>query len=126
MDIFKGLWVIPLLLFMGCATVAVTGAGVGVNYTITNVAYKTFTYPLNRVDRATIRALKKMDIKVIDDSKTEKGRRIKAATKELDIIIDLEKITARVTEIRVDARKSAILKDKATAAEIINQVGKNL
>jgi len=70
--------------------------------------------------------LKKMDIKTIDDYKTVDGRTIIAATKELDIAIDLEEVTSKTTQIKVDARKRVLLKDKATAAEIINQVGKNL
>ena len=67
-----------------------------------------------------------MDIKIIDDSKTEDGRIITAATKELDIVIHLEDVTTKTTQVKVDARKRVVLKDKATAAEIINQVGKIL
>ena len=71
-------------------------------------------------------ALKKMNIKIINDSKIEDGRTITAVTKELDIVINLEEVTSKTTQIKVDARKRVVLKDKATAAEIINQVGKNL
>jgi hypothetical protein len=71
-------------------------------------------------------ALKKMNIKIINDSKLEDGRTITAVTKELDIVINLEEVTSKTTQIKVDARKRVVLKDKATAAEIINQVGKIL
>ena len=71
-------------------------------------------------------ALKEMGIKVVDDSTTEKGKRIKAATEELDIIIDLEQVTAKVTKVNVNARKGPMIKDKATASEIIAQVAKAL
>ena len=67
-----------------------------------------------------------MDIKIIDDSKSENGRTITAATNELDIEINLEEVTSKTTQVKVDARKRVVLKDKATAAEIINQVGKIL
>jgi hypothetical protein len=67
-----------------------------------------------------------MDIKIIDDSKSEDGRIISAVTKELDIVIHIEEVTPKTTQLKVDARKRVILKDKATAAEIINQVGKIL
>jgi hypothetical protein len=67
-----------------------------------------------------------MDINIIDDRKSEDGRTITAATKELDIVISLEEVTTKTTQVKVDARKSVVLKDKATAAEIINQVGKFL
>jgi hypothetical protein len=104
----------------------VTGAGIGVSYTLTNVAYRSFSSPLNQVHEATISALKEMDIKIIDDIKVVNGRSITADTMGLDIVIDLERVTLKTTQIKVDARKNVLLKDKATAAEIINQVGKNL
>jgi hypothetical protein len=105
---------------------ALTGAGVGVSYTLSNVAYRSFSSPVGRVHHATIDALKKMDITVINDSKSEDGRTITAATKELDIVINLEEVTSKTTQVKVDAREKVVLKDKATAAEIINQVGKIL
>lgn len=122
------MWTLFLLISFtsGCTAVAVTGAGVGINYTITNVAYKTFNYPIKDVEKATKKALKRMDIKFIAESDTEKGKKIKAATAELDIVIDLESITSKTTKIKVDAKKGPILKDKATAAEIIHQVEKDL
>ena len=115
-----------LLLLSGCAAIALTGAGVGISYTLSNVAYRSFSSPLDRVHHATIAALKKMDIKIIDDIKLEDGRTITAATMQLDISINLEEVTSKTTQIKVDARKRVVLKDKATAAEIINQVEKIL
>ena len=105
---------------------AAAGAGVGASYTLSNVAYRSFSLPVDRVHQATISALKKMDIKIIEDNKSEDGRTITADTEELDIVIDLEEVTSKTTQIKVDARKRVVLKDKATAAEIINQVGKIL
>ena len=113
----------------GCATVALTalsGVGFAVHYSQSNVASKTFTFPMDQADKATMSALQKMSIKVVVDNRTKKGKRIKAATDELDIIIDLEQVTAMVTKINVDARKGPVLKDKATAGEIIAQVSKAL
>ena len=118
------LFLIPVL--TGCAALVVTGAGIGVSYTLTNVAYRSFSSPLNQVHEATIAALKEMDIKIVDDIKVVNGRSITADTMGLDIVIDLERVTLKTTQIKVDARKNVLLKDKATAAEIINQVGKNL
>jgi hypothetical protein len=117
-------FLIPLLL--GCTAIALTGAAAGISYTLSNVAYRSFSSSVDRVHHATIAALKKMDIKIIDDYKTEDGRTITADTKELDIVINLEEVTSKTTQVKVDARKRVVLKDKATAAEIIKQVGKNL
>lgn len=118
------IFILPLV--SGCTAIALTGAGAGISYTLSNVAYRSFSFPVDRVHHATIDALKKMDIKVIDDRESEDGRTITAATKELDIVINLEEVTLKTTQVKVDARKSVVLKDKATAAEIINQVGKIL
>jgi hypothetical protein len=114
-------FILPLL--SGCTAIALTGAGVGVSYTISNVAYRSFSSPVDPVHDASVAALKKMDIKIIDDSKSEDGRIITATTRELDIVINLEEVTSKTTLVKVDARKRVFLKDKATAAEIINQVG---
>ena len=119
--------VVFLLLFLsGCTAVALTGAGVGVSYTLSNVAYRSFSSPVDQVHNATITALKKMGIMITDDGESDGGRTITAETSDLDIIIILEKVTSKTTQVKVDARKNVILKDKATAAEIINQVGKIL
>jgi hypothetical protein len=57
------------ILLSGCAIIAVSGAGGGVAYTITNVAYKTFVYPLEHVESATQKALRKMGIREIERKK---------------------------------------------------------
>jgi hypothetical protein len=127
MNIIRKYFIVFLLpLLSGCTAVALTGAGVGASYTLSNVAYRSFSSPRDQVHHATIDALKKMDINIIDDRRSEDRRTITAATKELDIVIILEEITAKTTQVKVDARRRVVLKDKATAAEIINQVGKIL
>ncbi len=121
--------ILLLSLTTGCAAMAVSalsGVGYAVHYTATNVACKTFSFTLDRADKATMFALRKMNIKVIGDSPTKKGKRIKAATEELDITIDLEQITSKATKISVNAKKGPMLKDKATAGEIVAQVGRIL
>jgi Protein of unknown function (DUF3568) len=127
MNIFRKYFIAFLLpVLSGCTAVALTGAGVGASYTLSNVAYRSFSSSRDQVHHATIDALKKMDINIIDDRRSEDGSTITAATKELDIVIILEEVTSKTTQVKVDARKRVVLKDKATAAEIINQVGKIL
>ncbi len=116
----------------GCAEVgiipaaAVTGGAAGVNYTLTNNAYKTISYSLADVETALNKALKKMDIKEMKSTKEEGKVNVSAITEKLDISIDLEKITPTVTKIEVSAKKGVFFKDKATATEIIVQTEKNL
>ncbi len=110
----------------GCVSVMIAGAGGGVGYTITNIAYKTVSYPIREVETAVRAALKSMDMRETLRESTDKGFRIIAETVELKIYIDLDRITNNVTKISVDARKNFILKDKSTATEIIEQTEKIL
>jgi len=122
------------LALSGCASVggltvpaaAVSGGAAGVNYSFTNNAYKTISYPVNDVEAALNQALKKMDIKETKFKKEENKVRISAVTETLNISIDLDKITPTVTKIEVSAKKGLFLKDKSTATEIIVQTEKNL
>ena len=107
----------------GCeyaVTGALTGVSMGVAYLYTNVAEKTVSFDLDRMSRATLLALKKMGISIHDQSKAEGQRRIRAKAKDLDITIKLKEITHKSTKIKVNARH-VIIKDKATALEIIRQ-----
>ncbi len=106
----------------GCASILIAGAGGGVEYTITNVAYKTVNYPMEQVQSATHAALKKMAIRYKQTVKSEKGVKIEAETMDLKIYVDLDWITVKTTKISVDARKNFVLKDKSTAAAIIEEI----
>lgn len=106
----------------GCASAALAGAGMGLNYTLANVAQKTFTHPVDRVCLATEAALERMGIELLDEEGAGTKRTFTAATEKLDIFIDFESITERATRIKVSANNGPILKDRATADEIIEQI----
>ena len=113
---------------MGLAAVpaAVSSGAAGVDYTLTNNAYKTISSPVADVEAALNKALKKMDIKETT-RKAEEGKvSVTAVTGSLDIHISLEKVTPTVTNIEVNAKKGVFLKDKSTATEIIVQTERNL
>jgi len=112
---------------MGLAVpAAVSGGAAGVNYTWTNTAYKTISYPVADVEVALNKALKKMDIKKTKREAEESKVSLTVVTSNLDIHIDLEKVTPSATSIKVNAKKGVFFKDKATATEIIVQTEKNL
>jgi len=112
---------------MGLAVpAAVSGGAAGVNYTWTNTAYKTISYPVADVEAALNKALKKMDIKKTKRKTEESKVSFMVVTSNLDIYIDLEKVTLTATSIKVNAKKGVFFKDKATATEIIVQTEKNL
>jgi archaellin len=110
-----------MMISAGCASILLTGAGGGIGYTLTNIAYKTVGYPLDEVTSAIRVALISLDISEKSIRKTSKEVEITAETSALNIDIDLELITDRTTKITVDARKSFIFKDKATATAIIEE-----
>lgn len=109
----------------GCDPVTLTaasiGAATGVSHTLGGIIYKTFTAPMKTVERANIRALNDMGIQVTSRQTNEQGERvILAAAKNRDIEVLLEPLTKNTTRIRVIAR-NGILKDSATATEIVLQ-----
>ena len=116
----------------GCEAMAVTmfgvaagtSAGTTVSYTLDGIAYKTFTAPAPKVQRATLAALRKMDLKVqpSEPSKNGAAPSIIATGRDRQIEIELEPISDQTTRIRVVAKDGVFFKDKATATEIIYQV----
>ena len=110
-----------LLLLSGCASVLIAGASGGVAYSVTNIAYKTIPCPIDQVEFANRLALIKMGMKYVEVIKTENRAKIFAETSELEIYIDLNKITPKSTKISVDAKKNFLVKDKSTAEAIINE-----
>ena len=120
---------IAALLCQGCAGVGLTlfgvGAGVtagtGTSYTLDGIAYRTFAEPSGRVRTATLAALRHMDVTVNTDDAMEGGRKILGQAGDRTVDIELAELTTRTTRMRVTARYSWVLRDRATAGEIITQ-----
>lgn len=109
----------------GCDPVSLTaasiGAGVGINHTLTGMVYKTFTAPLKTVESASVRAMNDMGIIVVSSETNDEGERlIIASAKDREIEVRLEPLTKRTTQMRVVASEG-VLKDSATATEIVMQ-----
>jgi len=138
-------WILPLLALVslsgsqGCAAVGLTlfgvGAGVtagtGVSYTLDGIAYRTFTVPEERLAAATLKTLQRMDIEVRDiavngNRSAESGRMITAVAGDRTIEIQLDRLTAKTTRMRVNAKQGWFFKDRATAMEIIAQTEQTL
>ena len=113
----------------GCVPVAITAAGVGmatgVSHTLGGMVYKTFTTPQAQVKRATMGALSRMQIQVVESKRSGSTEMIKARAADREIEIELEALTPNTTRMLVTAKKdSGILRDGATATEIILQTEK--
>jgi hypothetical protein len=103
-----------------------TAAGTGTAYTLDGIAYRTFTAPIDDMRRATATSLKRMDIRVKTDQATDSGRSIVALAGDRTVSVELEKLTARTTRMRVTAKRNAVFRDRATAGEIIAQTERAL
>jgi hypothetical protein len=119
----------------GCAAaglaVAEAGAGVGlgagIDHTMNGIAYKTFTASTNEVRFATLDALDRMGMKVTGDAASEAGWTLTATATDRTIDIELQKLTARATRMRIVASEGIVFfKDAATATEIILQTAQAL
>lgn len=122
--------VVVVVLSSGCAALGITalgvGAGVGVNHTLNGIVYKTFAEPLPKVKRATLTALRQMEIPVETIERTKQGELIKAKAMNRAIEVEFEAITPRTTRMRVIANSDGFIKDSATATEIIMQTERAL
>ncbi len=100
--------------------------GTGVNYTLDSVAYKTFAASEPDLRAATLRTLKRMAMDVTAKQTTDTGTEITATAGDRTVEIELDRITARTSRMRVVVKKGWILRDRATAGELIVQTARIL
>ena len=118
------------LTLQGCAAAALTvvgtglgvGAGAGVEHTMNGIVYKTFEASLNELRFATLKMFDHLGMPVTADQKTDEGWTLTATASDRTIDVTLERVTDKMTRMRVVANKGDIFfKDASTATEIINQ-----
>jgi hypothetical protein len=90
-------------------------------------ATRTFAAPIEDVRRASMRALDRMDIAVIDDQASPLGWRI-AAGDSPSVAIELVPLGANVTRMRVVADHPSVAPPQyaQTASEVLAQTGKTM
>jgi len=131
---FVALAMVVLLGSQGCAAVGLTlfgvgagvSAGTGTQYTLDSIAYRTFTAPLQDIRRATLAAFKRMAITLQNDDMMDTGRHVVGQAGDRTVDIELERLTARTTRMRVTAKQGWFFRDRATASEIIAQTERSL
>lgn len=105
------------LVSQGCAAGM---AGQSVNYTLDGVAYRTFSAPLDQMQRATLTTFKRMDLALRSDEVKDDGcREMVGAAGDRTIHVELEKLSARTTRMRIIAKQGWLWRDRTTAGEII-------
>lgn len=125
----------PLRIALITVLIAVSGAGcaqvlpiigsvalMGIDYTAKNCPRKTFTCGADCVHEGVLDAMDAMSMKVTRDEPTPQGYEVKAEAKGLAVTIEMVRLTETTTKIGVDAAKNLILRDGATAEEIVAQV----
>ena len=107
-------------------TIAGGGVEAGINYTLSGTAERTFTASLAEVHRATRAALRRMDIRVDRDDVDTDERRITCQAGDRQIEIHLRQLAPRTTMQTVVVAYNAILRDRATAREVILQTARTV
>jgi hypothetical protein len=98
-----------------------------VNYTLDGIAYRTFSAPMDQMQRATLTTFKRMNIALKSDEAKDDGcRELLAAVGDRTIFVELEKLTARTTRMRITAKHGWMWRDRATAGEILVQTERTL
>jgi hypothetical protein len=116
-----------LLALQGCAAAALSVAGIaggaGFQHFINGIVDQTFSSPIAGTRLATLKALKRMGMSVEKDEKSEDGWTIVAKAVERKIDIDLEELSEKSVQMRVDVHRNEFifLKDPSTGQQIIEQ-----
>jgi hypothetical protein len=98
-----------------------------VDYTLTGVAHHTFSVAIEPLRRATLATFKRMQIPLKSDQTKDDGRReLIALAGDRTVYVDLERLTARTTRMRITAKHGWIWRDRAMAGEIIVQTERTL
>ena len=121
------LFIAIFLQLYGCQYMVASGVFVGareiIHYASDNVSNRTMVGSLQHVQSAACSALERMQIEITQISEKQESTRIMAKAGKLNIKINMESITPNTTRITVAATSSSLSKDKATADEIIIQIG---
>lgn len=126
--------VVGALSLQGCAAIGLTligsgvgiGAGAGTGHAMDSIVYKTFTVPIDTLTKATVVTLNRMDIELVDTTPTEEGQTMKATAADRKIEIEFDRLTPKTTRMRVVAKRNWLIRDRATATEIILQTDRTL
>ena len=116
-----------LLTLSGCAAaigaLGTLGSGVvgGADYLASDPVSKSVCYNYDRVKKALLVTLCKMVIDVEKVKELEDGEKIYAKAEDLEIVIELKRITPIVTRIKIKAGEGIVKRDTATATEIVRR-----
>ena len=117
---------------LGALGVAALSAGAGsvvktgTEYTLTGIAYRTFSLPLEDVSAVLRSALARMEFRVDEAAVVNGDLVIVAGGIDCAVHLRLTAITPAVTRLRVSVRKGLISHDRATTSEIVTQLERSV
>jgi len=135
---------LALILFVltapGCAAVALPAVGLaamgggtssavkaGVDHTMGGSALRTFSAPLADVRAAVQQAFRDLQIEITQDDMLIGGAaKIEGEALHRKIHVKLEPVTPALTRLKMVVREGVFGRDRATAAELIEQTGRAL
>ena len=94
----------------------------GTEYTVTGTAYRTFTLSLEDLAAVVRRTMDRMDLPVTEAE--AHGTKLKLAAQGIDCTVQLSltSISGTVTRLGISVKRGIILRDRATASEIVTQI----
>jgi len=126
-DIRSLLVALPLLLLWGCAPAifALNAVGSGLSkatdYVLSNKVARTVNYDIDLMRESILIALEKMEVEVQGSVPIKNGEIITATAIDMEITVQLQKLTPSLTRLDITAVNGLVKRDKATAEEIIGQ-----
>jgi hypothetical protein len=123
--------IIPLLLATtGCASVGMTLLGSAASTTVSNLigstAERTFTRPAQSVREGSLAALARMGVALREPGANENPEALYGRAGDRPVELEFESLGENLTVMRVTARRLGVLRDTATANEIIAQTERAL
>ena len=109
------------ILFSGCAASKEKWTDLEPDKINSHTANQTVNYSVQRVDEATRRVLDQMEIMIIEDNSSPRQKSIKAATVDLDILIELSSLAPNSTQMKINVQYPDGQKTRTTANEIFYQ-----
>jgi len=121
------LLVLLLLPSSGCTAAAAVGSALGaafsgLAYMGNGAAERTFVVTLPEVWRASLTALRLMDLTISEGVRDENQGALKGVGPDLTVTLTMSSVTARATRVNIEAVQGTLGKDRATASEVLNQL----
>jgi hypothetical protein len=128
-------WAVAVCIALqGCAALpiaavggAVVGSGAGAvvktgtEYTMTGTARRTFSVPINAVRAAVLEAFERTGVRVREPQPAE-GDDIAGDLHERTVRIHLTAFSESLTGMTLTVKRNALVKDRATSSELLEQV----